>query len=180
MATCSSSPNTDSWNGTVRASYGIPNFPGSLVCTSDGIFQVHEDRNRVRWFCTSSGVARLVNGSFQKLPPYGNSRERAAFRIYEDPQGNLWTNKESGLFRASDKGVEDLALGVHARYMYSDTNGDLWVATGSEGLFRFTDRTFKMYTVGRWTTRLQYSYGRAGGARRNALGGQQLRGAFAF
>ncbi len=24
---------------------------------------------------------------------------------------------------------------MHARYMYSDTNGDLWVATGSEGLF---------------------------------------------
>jgi signal transduction histidine kinase len=107
---------------------------------------VHEDRNRVRWFCTSAGVARLVNGSFQRLAPYGDFGGRAAFRIYEDPQGNLWTNKESGLFRASDKRAEDLALGVHARYMYSDVNGDLWVATGSEGLLRFKDRTFKMYT----------------------------------
>jgi signal transduction histidine kinase len=115
--------------------------------TSDGIFQVHEDRNRVRWFCTSSGVARLVNGSFQKLAPYGHAGGWGAFRIYEDPQGNLWANKESGLFRVGDKGVNGLALGVHPRYMYSDTDGNLWVATNSEGLIRFTDRTFKMYTV---------------------------------
>ena len=124
-----------------------PEFPKQLGVQSDGIFQVHEDRNRVRWFCTSSGVARLVNGSFQKLAPYGNFEGAGAFRIYEDPQGNLWTNKASGLFRASDKGVASLALGVHARYMYSDMNGTLWVATSSEGLLRFTDRTFKMYTA---------------------------------
>ncbi len=132
------------WDGARILRY--PELPRQLGVQSDGIFQVHEDRNRVRWFCTSAGVARRVNGSFQKLAPYGNSGGRAAFRIYEDPQGNLWTNKESGLFRVSDKSGESLALGLRARYMYSDTNGDLWVATGSEGLYRFTDRTFKMYT----------------------------------
>jgi signal transduction histidine kinase/ligand-binding sensor domain-containing protein len=124
-----------------------PDLPRQLGVTSDGIFQVHEDRNRVRWFCTSSGIARLVNGSLQKLPPYGNGGGRAAFRIYEDPQGSMWANKGSGLFRVSDKSGKSLALGVHASNMYSDTNGDLWVATGSAGLYRFTDRTFKMYTV---------------------------------
>jgi signal transduction histidine kinase/ligand-binding sensor domain-containing protein len=133
------------WDGARILEY--PELPRQLGVTSDGIFQVHEDRNRVRWFCTSSGVARLVNGSFQRLAPYGNSGGRAAFRIYEDPQGSLWTNKGLGLYRVTDKGVQSLALGVHARYMYSDRDGDLWVATGSEGLYRFTDRTFKMYTV---------------------------------
>ena len=132
------------WDGARILRY--PDLPRQLGVTSDGIFQVHEDRNRVRWFCTSSGIARLVNGSFQRLAPYGNFNGSAAFRIYEDPQGNLWTNRGSGLFRASDKGMEGLALGVHARYMYSDTNGTLWVATDSEGLLRFTDRTFKMFT----------------------------------
>ena len=132
------------WDGARITRY--PELPRQLGVQSDGIFQVHEDRNRVRWFCTSAGVARLVNGSFQKLAPYGNSGGRAAFRIYEDPQGSLWTNKGLELFRVSDKGVKGLALGVHARYMYVDTNGDLWVATNSEGLYRFTDRTFKMYT----------------------------------
>jgi signal transduction histidine kinase/ligand-binding sensor domain-containing protein len=132
------------WDGARLQRY--PDLPRQLGVTSDGIFQVHEDRNRVRWFCTSSGIARLVNGSLQKLPPYGNAGGRAAFRIYEDPQGNLWTNKGAGFFRVNGKGVKDLALGVHARYMYSDRDGDLWVATASEGLLRFTDRTFKMYT----------------------------------
>jgi len=124
-----------------------PEFAKELGVPSDGIFQVYEDRNRVWWFCTSSGIARVVNGSIQKFAPYGDLKGQEAFRIYEDPQGNLWTNKGSGLFRASDKGVESLALGVRATYMYSDTNGDLWAATVSEGLFRFTDRAFKMYTA---------------------------------
>ena len=132
------------WDGAHLLRY--PEFPKQLGVQSDGIFQVHEDRNRVRWFCTSSGIARLVNGSFQKLAPYGHLTGAAAFRIYEDAQGNLWANKGTGLFRASEKGVEVLALGVHGRYMYPDMNGDLWVATGSEGFIRFKDRTFKMYT----------------------------------
>jgi signal transduction histidine kinase/ligand-binding sensor domain-containing protein len=132
------------WDGARILRY--PEYPKQLGVQSDGIYQVHEDRNRVRWFCTSSGVARLVNGSFQKLAPFGHLPEEAAYRIYEDPQGTFWTNKASGLFRANDKGTEGLALGVHARYMYSDMNGDLWVATGSGGLLRFKDRTFKMYT----------------------------------
>ena len=132
------------WDGARILRY--PDLPRQLGVHSDGIFQVHEDRHHVRWFCTSAGIARLVNGSFERLAPYGNSGRTAAFRIYEDPQGNLWTNKESGLFRAGDQRAEGLALDVHARYMYSDGNGALWVATASEGLFRFTDRTFKMYT----------------------------------
>ena len=132
------------WDGSRILRY--PEYPRELGVHSDEISQVHEDRNGVRWFCTRSGVARLVNGSFQKLAPYNHSAASAAIRIYEDPQGNLWTNKESGLFRASDKGVEGPALGVHARYMYWDMDGVLWVATASEGLLRFKDRTFRMYT----------------------------------
>jgi signal transduction histidine kinase/ligand-binding sensor domain-containing protein len=132
------------WDGARILRY--PEFPKQLGVESDGIFQVHEDRNRVRWFCTASGVARLVNGSFQKIAPYGSFRGSGAFRIYEDPLGNLWTAKGTGLFRASNNGVETVALGVHASYVYSDRNGDLWVATSSAGLIRFQDRTFKMYT----------------------------------
>jgi signal transduction histidine kinase/ligand-binding sensor domain-containing protein len=132
------------WDGSRILRY--PEYPSQLGVRSDEIFDVHEDRNGVRWFSTALGVARLVNGSFQKLAPYGRFVGAGAFRIYEDPQGNLWTNKESGLFRASDKGLEGPALGVHATNMYSDTDGDLWVATVSDGLLRLADRTFKMYS----------------------------------
>lgn len=123
-----------------------PGYPRQLGVHNDEIFEVHEDRKGVRWFCTGSGIARLVHGSFQKLAPYKHSADSATFRIYEDRQGNLWTNNGSGLLRASNKSLERVALGVHARYMYSDMNGNLWVATASEGLLRFTDRAFKMYT----------------------------------
>ena len=65
------------WDGARILRY--PELPRQLGVHSDGIFQVHEDRNRVRWFCTSAGIARLVNGSFQKLAPYGNSGEGRPF-----------------------------------------------------------------------------------------------------
>jgi signal transduction histidine kinase/ligand-binding sensor domain-containing protein len=128
-----------------------PEFPRQLGVHSDEIFQVYEDRHGVRWFCTGAGLARLVKsssevGSFQRVAPYGRSLG-AAFRIYEDPQGNLWINKWSGAFRYTAKGMEALGPAVHARYIYSDLNGDLWVATGSAGLLRFKDRTFQMYTA---------------------------------
>jgi signal transduction histidine kinase/ligand-binding sensor domain-containing protein len=132
------------WDGSRILRY--PGFPSRLSVHSDEIFQVVEDRHGVRWFCTGGGVARLVNGSFQKLAPYGRSLG-GAYRIYEDPQGNVWTNKSSGLFRANGNRLETVALGVHPTYMYTDVSGDLWVATGSEGLLRFKDRTFQMYTT---------------------------------
>jgi ligand-binding sensor domain-containing protein len=133
------------WDGTriLRR----PDLPKQLGVRGNGIYQVHEDRNGVRWFCTNRGIARLEDGSFRKLKPYGHLAGTQAYRIYEDPQGNFWTNKESGLFRVRDQRAESLALGVHARYMYSDTNGDLWVATERDGLLRFVDRTFKIYTA---------------------------------
>ena len=57
-----------------------------------------------------SGIVRLVNGSFRK-PFLRHLTGAAAFRIYEDAQGNLWANKGTALFRASEKGVEVLVLG---------------------------------------------------------------------
>jgi signal transduction histidine kinase/ligand-binding sensor domain-containing protein len=123
-----------------------PELPGQLGVHSDEIYQVFEDRQGVRWFCTAGGVARLVNGSVQRLSPYDRLRG-AAYRIYEDPQGNVWTNKEATLFRASSDRLEAVAQNVHPTAMYADVNGDLWVATRSEGLLRFKDRTFQMYTT---------------------------------
>jgi signal transduction histidine kinase/ligand-binding sensor domain-containing protein len=132
------------WDGSRILRY--PGFPSQLNVHNDEIFQVHEDRHGIRWFCTGGGLARLVKNSFQRLSPYGRSLG-GAYRIYEDPQGNIWTNKTSGLFRAHGNRLETVVLGVNPTYMYSDMNGDLWVATGSEGLLRFKDRTFHMYTT---------------------------------
>jgi signal transduction histidine kinase/ligand-binding sensor domain-containing protein len=132
------------WDGSHILRY--PEFPRQLGVHNDEIFQVHEDRHGVRWFCTGGGIARLVKGSFQRIAPYGRS-SGAAYRIYEDPQGNLWVNKWSSLYRTTARGMEGLALDVHPRYIYSDLNGDLWVATGSAGLLRYKDRTFQMYTA---------------------------------
>jgi hypothetical protein len=75
------------WDGARILRY--PELPRQLGVHSDGIFQVHEDRNRVRWFCTSSGVARLVNGSFQRLAPYGNFGGKGGLSDLRGPAGEF-------------------------------------------------------------------------------------------
>lgn len=132
------------WDGSRITQY--PELPGQLNVHNDEIFQVIEDRQGVRWFCTGGGVVRLVHGSFKRVAPYGRFLG-AAYRIYQDPQGNIWTNKSKGLYRVTGNRLEAVAVGVHPTYMYSDVNGDLWVATSSEGLLRFKERTFQMYTT---------------------------------
>ena len=120
-------------------------LPGKLDVGANEIYHVFQDRQGVTWFCTSAGVARRVKGFFQKLSPYRS--QRPAFRVYEDPQGNVWTNTVSGLFRAGASGLEPVAGALQVRCMYSDLDGELWLGTASVGLVRLKDHAFRMYTA---------------------------------
>jgi hypothetical protein len=55
-----------------------------------------EDHTGARWYCTEAGVAREVNGSIERLQPYGIHVELGAYRAYEDAQGNVWLNLAGG------------------------------------------------------------------------------------
>ena len=83
------------WDGARILRY--PELPRQLGVHSDGIFQVHEDRNRVRWFCTSAGVARLVNGSFAEARTVWQSPGKGGLSDLRGPAGDsvdqqrVWT-----------------------------------------------------------------------------------------
>jgi signal transduction histidine kinase/ligand-binding sensor domain-containing protein len=133
------------WDGSQIIRH--PELTGQLGIRKNEIFHVYEDGHGVIWFCTSAGVARRVNGSIQKLTPYGRAPMGAAYRVYEDRQGNVWSNTGRGFFRAGANSLEPVAPGLHARCMYSDVDGGLWVGTNNEGLVRFKDRAIRMYTT---------------------------------
>jgi len=56
----------------------------------------------------AKGLARRVNGSIERFQPYG-SKAPGVHRIYEDPQGNLWVQSVTGMFRIAGAKLEPLA-----------------------------------------------------------------------
>jgi len=133
------------WDGSRITS--DPGLASRLGVRTNEITQVFEDRQGVTWFSTAAGVARRVNGSIERLTPYGASRVAPAFRVYEDPQGTVWADTGLAFFRADATGLKPVAPELHARCIYSDPDGDLWVGTEGNGLVRFKDRTIRMYTM---------------------------------
>lgn len=132
------------WDGSRALTH--PELAAQLGVNPKEIFHVLEDSRGVTWFCTGNGVARRVGGSLEKLPPYG-SKKNAAYRVYEDPQKNVWIIGDAGLFRATTAGVELVAPGMNVRALYADRDGNLWIGTNGDGLYRYKDRPIRMFTT---------------------------------
>jgi ligand-binding sensor domain-containing protein len=132
------------WNGSLAVRH--PEIAVRLGIEADKVFDVMEDRNGVTWFCTAKGVARQIGGSLVRIAPYG-SQGHGALRAYEDPEGNVWITKADGLYRATTAGIELAVPGVQVRYVYGDRDGDLWVGTNGDGLYRFKTRAIRMFTT---------------------------------
>ena len=131
------------WNGSRAIPH--PELAARLGVKATDVFHVFEDSRGVTWFCTVNGIARRIGGSMEKLAPWG-PQGHGAFRGYEDPQGTVWFARTEGLFRATAAGLELAVAGMNARYIYGDRDGNLWVGTNGDGLYRFKDRAVRMFT----------------------------------
>jgi signal transduction histidine kinase/ligand-binding sensor domain-containing protein len=131
------------WDGSRTIKH--PEIAAELGVKPGDVFQVLEDSHSVTWFCTGKGVARRVGNSIEKLPPYGPGGHGATV-AYQDPQGSVWFMKEDGLYRAAAGGLEFVFPSRSLRWIYGDADGDLWVGTNGDGLYRFKDRAVRMFT----------------------------------
>jgi signal transduction histidine kinase/ligand-binding sensor domain-containing protein len=132
------------WDGSKAVSH--PELAARLGVIATDIFHVLEDSKGVTWFCTEDGVARLVGGTLEKLEPYG-PRGHATFAIYEDPRGRIWFARNEGLFQLTATGLQLVAADLKVHRMYGDRDGNLWVATNGQGLFRFKDLPVRTFTT---------------------------------
>ena len=123
-----------------------PNLARELGVKEDEIFHVLKDSHGNTWYCTVLGVAREKDGRIEKLATYAPNKH-AAFRAYEDRQGTVWIGKEEGLFRATDTGLELVVSGIKVRSFFSDRDGQLWVGTNGDGLYRFKERAIRVFTT---------------------------------
>src|SRR6185369_8061301 len=123
-----------------------PGLAAQLGVKDSEIFYVLRDRQGNTWYCTALGVARETNGRIEKLGTYARFGH-AAVRAHEDMHGTVWFAKDEGLFRATSAGLELMAAGMQVRFLYSDRDGALWVSTNGDGLYRFKERTVRMFTT---------------------------------
>jgi signal transduction histidine kinase/ligand-binding sensor domain-containing protein len=132
------------WDG-VRA-IAHPEVASQLGIKAEDLFHVLEDRHGVIWFCTANGVARRAGGKIEKLSPWG-THGHATTRVYEDPLGRMWFARKEGLFQLAATGLEPVAPGMQVRRLYGDRDGNLWVGTNGDGLYRFREAAGRTYTT---------------------------------
>ena len=132
------------WDGSHALPH--PELEVQLGVKAADIFHVFEDSHGVTWFCTKYGVARRVGGTIEKLQPY-DSHGHQAYRVYEDPRGRIWFAKEEGLVQWTADGLRLVAEDMKVRRMFGDRDGNLWVGTNGDGLYRFKDLAVRTYTT---------------------------------
>jgi len=132
------------WDGSKAVSH--PELAARLGVKATDIFDVLVDSKGVTWFCTKYGVARLVGGALEELKPYG-PRGHATFWAYEDPRGRMWFAGNQGLFQLTAGGLQLVAPDLKVRRMYGDRDGNLWVGTNGQGVFRFKDLHVRTFTT---------------------------------
>ena len=121
-----------------------PGLAERLGVLEKEIRHVLRDRQGSTWYSTVKGIARETGGRIDKLGTFAHDKH-AASRTYEDALGTIWIAKDEGLFRATASGLELVAAGMKVRSLFSDRDGNLWVGTNGDGLYRFKDPPVRMF-----------------------------------
>jgi diguanylate cyclase (GGDEF)-like protein len=109
------------------------------------------DRTGELWLGGTSGLFRLANGKYQRLPSkkYGAEWEpESAYSFLDEKNADLLVGGRNAIYRWTDNRLELLTNQIEAtRKMIRDRSGTLWAASGS-GVFR----GLRGQTVGRVPT----------------------------
>ena len=131
------------WDGAKLVSH--PEIAKELGLQPRQIFHVYEDRRGAMWYCTASGIARRIGSAIVKLEPWGAGH--GTYRVYEDPSGALWFIRADGIYRAIDNGLELFDKETSARWLFTDREGQLWIATNGSGIIRLHEAHARTFTT---------------------------------
>jgi signal transduction histidine kinase/ligand-binding sensor domain-containing protein len=130
------------WDGSTMVPH--PGLAERLGIRQNEIFHVLRDRQGNTWYSTALGIARETAGHIEKLGTFGPDKH-AGKRAYEDAQGTIWIGKDEGLFRATPSGLELIDAGMKVESLFGDRDGNLWVGTNGDGLYRFKQPAVRMF-----------------------------------
>jgi ligand-binding sensor domain-containing protein len=121
-------------------------LPERLGLKNGEVLEALEDSRGTTWYLTLLGTAREANGRLERIPPFGHSAP-ASVRIHEDVHGTIWIAKTNGLFRVTSTGLELVAPDMEVMSLFNDRDGNLWVGTWNDGLYRFKEAAVRMFTT---------------------------------
>jgi len=121
--------------------------PDSLP--SNTVLNVFEDDEKNIWIGTQAGMLRLTRTPV-RIVPLPQSADSDFGTLYEDRDGTLWV-VSTHVFQVRDgvarpwsyPGLEPL----HARNIFRDRSGALWIGTDGDGLIRIRDGRILRLTV---------------------------------
>ncbi|MFT4112625.1 two-component regulator propeller domain-containing protein [Silvibacterium sp.] len=130
---------------------GSPNLKslhaGESVGVKDNqIFDIFEDAEGRRWYCTEKGVFAPGERKFHHLLPEGPGTT-ATFREATDSHGTPWVATGIGLYAIVNGRLEGPSDKPTPRSFYVSRSGDLWIGTNGQGLFHLQRRAVQMYTA---------------------------------
>jgi signal transduction histidine kinase/ligand-binding sensor domain-containing protein len=132
------------WDGHKAVPH--PDLAASLGVPEGDIFDVFQARDGTMWYSTHEGILRRGRKPLPRLRPLAASTT-AAFRTYEDPQGNPWVVSGTGVYRISGDVMEDTPVpNVLPRCFHADRDGGFWVGTNGNGLIHLKRRIVHMFT----------------------------------
>jgi signal transduction histidine kinase/ligand-binding sensor domain-containing protein len=124
-------------------------FPESIQ--TGNIWIIYETDDKYLWVGTNEGFYKidLINGgvicvidndNFGGLPT-----NNIVCSLYKDSRGILWITTENGLYcydilnnKFIQHGLEYLLINDMIRDVIEDDNGDIWISTGGDGLWRLS------------------------------------------
>lgn len=143
------------WIGTIgqgllRLQNGkITSFTAPDSLPSNTVLNVFEDDEKNIWIGTQEGMLRLTRTPV-RIIPLPQAADSDFGTLYLDPDGTLWVvsthvfQVRNGVARPwSYPGLEHL----HARDIFRDREGDLWIGTDGDGLIRIRHGKILRLTV---------------------------------
>ncbi|KAA6301234.1 MAG: Sensor histidine kinase TmoS [Candidatus Ordinivivax streblomastigis] len=132
------------------ANYAFSKINGETGLSQNGVKAIIQDKDGFIWFGTSNKLNRFDGISmktFNCKDAVLNRGNNNISALYEDKQQILWIGTESGVFRLDPlkekfsffnaKTEKGIAISGWVEDIKSDANGNIWIVSPNQGLFRY-------------------------------------------
>ncbi|MCM1176883.1 MAG: response regulator [Bacteroides sp.] len=117
---------------------------------SSQVYDIVQDRSGFIWFGTSNGLSRFDGHNFRNYRKNDGSglSNNSVLHLHVDRTGRIWVTLDNGVdiyspesdtFEHFDKKTADgLSISGRAIDILEDMDGDIWITTVNQGLFRYS------------------------------------------
>ena len=137
------------WNGSVVERYYSGNTSGVLA--GDHVTSLVEDSAGLLWIAVTGGLATFDGSEWRSLRPPSSDPSRVDV-LKRDHLGRLWIASPAGLERLDGASWTAIPrdIGIppsQINSLFEDRDGNLWMGTSDQGVFRFNGDQWGQYST---------------------------------